>query len=158
MWAFQDVTQPRPQSILFGQAGFNHITRSGIGNRPVCDFRHRANRPWMPRMPSGISGAAMPIAGPHCAPDLRHRLKSFIGIGAQPDRSSWHYCPLTLKGNGEGILGHNFGDKCRESDEWQTISMVVGRIQLTWHQPGTRKRQATRQTTLYVPLSIFGCL
>src|ERR1022692_794690 len=97
-------------------------------------------------------------AGVSIAPDLRHRLKSFIGICAQPDRSSWHYCPLTLKGNGGGILGHNFEDKSRESDEWQTISMVVRRIQLTWHQPGTRRHQATRQTTLYVPLSIFGCL
>src|SRR5580658_11136664 len=37
-------------------------------------------------------------------------------------------------------------------------SAVVGRIQLTSHQPGTRKHQAKRQTILYVPLSVFGCL
>jgi hypothetical protein len=85
-----------------------------------------------------------------------HELRS--NRDSQPDRSSWHCCPLTLKGNGGGILGHNFEDKCRESHEWQTILMVVRRIQLTRHQPATRKTQAMRQTTLYVPLSIFGCL
>jgi hypothetical protein len=64
------------------------------------------------------------------------------------------FAPLNLKGNGGGILGHNFEDKNRESDEWQTISMLVGRIQLTWHQPGPREYQVPRQTTLYVPLPV----
>lgn len=33
----------------------------------VWDFRHRAKRPWSTRMPLGISGAVLPIAGLPCA-------------------------------------------------------------------------------------------
>src|ERR1700693_2440430 len=50
---------------------------------------------------------------------------------------------------------NTFEDKCIESDERQTISTVVGRIQMIWHEPSKSQHQTTRQTILYVPLPLF---
>lgn len=70
----------------------------GIGRRPVCDFRHRAKRPCIPRMPSGTSAAALRIASPPIAPAGRRPTVAITD-------SSRHACLLKAHNRRDGLGG-----------------------------------------------------